>query len=64
MYLIISIRLDLAYTISNCVTYINNSNKEHFNALKRVWQYLDTTKNQELLYQNLISKLTKYVDSD
>ena len=57
-------KLDLTYTISNCVKYINSSNKEHLNALKRLWQYLCTIKNQELLYQDFSSKLSEYIDNN
>ncbi len=59
-------RLDIAFSVSNCARFISNSNKEHFNALNRIWQYIKTTKNKGLLYKSSDEYLTlkNYVDSD
>ena len=64
MYLITSTRLDLAFAVSNCAKYMSNPNKEHFNTLNRIWQYLRTTKEKELLYNKSNPKLIGYVDSN
>ena len=65
MYLITAIKSDLAFSISNCARYISNSNAEHYKVLKRIWQYIRTTQNKDILYQSVEKSILKdYVDSD
>ena len=41
-----------------------NFNKEHLNALNKIWQYLRIIKEKELLYNKFNLELLGYVDSD
>ncbi len=67
MYLMTATRPDIAFSVSNCARFMSNPNKEHFNALNRIWQYVKTTKNKGLLYESsddITLTLKGYVDSD
>jgi len=66
MYLMTATRPDIAFSVSNCARFMSNPNKEHFNALNRIWQYVKTTKNKGLLYESSDDFLTLkgYVNSD
>jgi len=50
MYLMTATRPDIAFSVSNCARFMSNPNKEHFNALNRIWQYVKTTKNKGSRY--------------
>ena len=65
MYLMTATRPDIAFSVCNCARFMSNSNQKHFNALKRIWQYVKTTSNKGLLYESSdILTLKSYVDSD
>ena len=66
MYLMTVTRPNIAFSVSNYARFMSNSNKKHFNALNRIWQYVKTTKNKALLYESSDEYLTLkgYVDSD
>ena len=67
IYLISTTRPDLVFSVSNCARYMSNLSTEHYEALARIWQYVRTTKNYRLLYNNKhdnLPKLVGYVDSD
>lgn len=67
MYLMTATRPDLAFSVSNCARYMSNPSEEHYKALNRIWQYVRTTQNKDLLYhisdEEALS-LIGYVDSD
>ena len=65
MYLMTSTKSDIAFVINNCVKYMLNSSKEHYNALNRIWQYIKTIKNRGILYKsNDIPELLGFINSD
>lgn len=56
-------RPDIAYAVNIVSRYINNPNKEHINAVKRIIRYLIKTKNMCITY-NCSNELTGFCDSD
>ena len=67
MYLMIVTRSNLIFSISNCARLMSNSSEEHVKVLQRIWQYVKTSQNKDLLYKsndNNTLDLIEYVDSD
>ena len=66
LYLALKTRPDINYTVNNCARFMSNPNKEHFNAIKNIWQYLLAYESFGLIYdcsgQDLYIK--GYCDSD
>ena len=55
----------MAFIVNNCIKYISNPSEEHFKALNKIWQYIKTTQNKEILYKgDLESSIDGYIDSD
>ncbi|XP_043470226.1 uncharacterized mitochondrial protein AtMg00240-like [Leptopilina heterotoma] len=64
MYLAVSTRPDIAYTVSS-LSQLNDCNGPiHWNAAKRVLRYLKGTINQGIIFKRSTEPLQCYVDSD
>lgn len=64
MYLAVSTRPDIAYTISVLSQYNVNPGKMHWAAGKRVLRYLRNTTNHGLIFRKTQEKLIGFVDAD
>ncbi|XP_047326581.1 secreted RxLR effector protein 161-like [Impatiens glandulifera] len=66
MYLMISTRLDIAYTVSCLSRFMANPGMPHWNALKWILRYLKTTVDVDLTFLkcSLSTKLVGYVNSN
>ena len=65
MYLMISIKFDLTFSVHNCARFMSNFNAKHFKAAKRIWQYVRTIKNKKIKYHiSFKLNLIEYVDSN
>lgn len=66
LYLALKTRPDITFAVNNCARYMSNPNKDHFNALNKIWKYLLFYPKLGLIYNcqgdNLILK--GYCDSD
>src|SRR5450755_1179102 len=63
-YLAVMTRPDISYAVSHLSQFMTNPTKEHFDALKRVYAYVNATKGLGLTYQTDKPGLTGYVDAD
>ena len=66
MYLITTTKLDLTFSVDNCVRFMNNFSSKHFEAIEPIWQYVRTIKNKKLKYRtsDIELNLIEYVDFD
>ncbi|XP_047326340.1 secreted RxLR effector protein 161-like [Impatiens glandulifera] len=66
MYLIISTRSDITYTVSCLSRFMSNPNMPHWNALKWLLRYLKNTIDIDLTFSkcSIGTKLVGYVDSN
>ena len=65
MYLAVSTRPDIAFTVNILARFNSNPQKEHWTALKRVLRYLKGTLNHGILYkQDGSDKCIGYSDAD
>ena len=66
MYAMIETRPDIAYSISKLSQYSSKSREPHWNAVKRVLQYLNGSLKIGITYQTTAkeSKLLGYTDLD
>lgn len=66
MYVMISTRLDLAYTISLLSRFMSNLGIKHWHALKWLLRYISGSVNVGLCYMRIYGSfgLEEYVDSD
>jgi len=64
MYLVISIRPDLAYTVSALSQFSSKPTAQHMGILKQVLRYLKGTRNLTLTYRKSEVTLSGYSDSD
>ena len=66
MYLMISTRPDLAYSISLLSRFMSNHEKVHWEALKYVLKYINSSLNVGLIFEKRSDTLdlVGYVDSD
>ncbi|XP_047317434.1 secreted RxLR effector protein 161-like [Impatiens glandulifera] len=66
MYLMVSTRPDIAYTVSCLSRFMSNPGIPHWNALKWLLRYLKTTVNVGLTFSkcSVGTKLVGYVDSN
>ena len=65
MYLSVSTRPDITYSVSTLAKFTSNPNQQHWTALKRVLRYLKGTVNYGLMYSSKTSKeCVGYSDAD
>ena len=65
MYLSVSTRPDIAYTVGTLARFSSKPTKEHWTALKRVFRYLKGTTTHGILYsQNNSGECVGYSDAD
>ena len=66
LYLAVASRPDIAYTVSVLCHFVENPGQDHWNAAKRVLQYLKGTINMLLVYSQTSSpdQFTTYCNSD
>ena len=65
MYLAVSTRPDIAFSVNNLAWFNSNPQKEHWTALKRILRYLKGTTNIGILYKHDGSdKCVQYSDAD
>ena len=65
MYLAVSTRPDIAFSVNNLARFNSNPQKEHWTALKRILRYLKGTTNIGILYKHDGSdKCVGYSDAD
>ena len=64
MYLAVSTRPDIAYSVYFLSQYNTNPGKAHWMAAKRILRYLRGTTNHGLVYQKTENPLIGFVDSD
>ncbi len=63
-YLTVITRSDISYAVSHLSQFITNPTKDHFDAVKHLYAYVNVTKGLGLIYQADKSGLTGYVDAD
>jgi hypothetical protein len=64
MYLMLGTRPDIAYAVSCLSRFMANPTDAHANALKRVFRYLNGTRDLELVYRGRLHPLQGYTDAD
>lgn len=64
MYLAVSTRPDIAYTVSSLSQFNDCNGPIHWTAAKRVLRYLKGTINQRLIFKQSTEPLQCYVDTD
>lgn len=65
MFLAVVSRPDIAYAVNNVSKFLSKHNKEHWQAVKRIFAYLVGTKNVGIKYRGTENiKLVGYSDSD
>lgn len=64
MYLAVTTRPDIAYSVNFMSQFNSNYNEEHWKAAKRILRYLKATLNWCLLYEKGDTKLYGVVDAD
>ena len=65
MYLAVSTRPDITFSVNNLARFNSNPQKEHWTALKRILRYLKGTTNIGILYKHDGSnKCVGYSDAD
>ena len=65
MYLAVSTRLDIAFSVNNLARFNSNPQKEYWTALKQILKYLKGTTNIGILYkQDGSDKCVGYSDTD
>ena len=65
MYLAVSTRPDIAFSVNNLARFNSNPQKEHCTALKQILKYLKGTTNIGILYkQDGSDKCVGYSDTD
>lgn len=66
LYLTTKTRPDLAQAVGHGSRYLNNYTKQHITEVKRMFRYLNGTKDQGISFDNIHSEteLTAYCDSD
>ena len=62
MYAMIKTRPDIAFVVSTLSIYASNPSNEHWAALKRVFRYLNGTRDLSIVYSK--GSLLGYTDSD
>ena len=63
-YLAVTTRPDISFAVSHLSQFMTNPTKEHFDAVKRVYAYINSTKGLGLTYRADKPGLTGYVDAD
>ena len=65
LYIILSIRVDIAFTIIKLARYTSNLNNIYFIAVKRVFKYLKGTKDYRITYYKNTSRfISGYYNAD
>ncbi len=64
MYLTTKMRADLAYPVGSLARYMANPGPTHLNLFKKVWEYLATTRDLNILYTSEPNGLSGYCDAD
>jgi hypothetical protein len=64
IYAAVATRLDIANAVGNVSKYLENPSRIHWEAVKRIFRYLNGTKDYGLLYSKGEMKLKGYSDSD
>lgn len=68
MYLAITTRPDIAYSVNEAARFMSNPGKEHWLEVKRIFRYLKATKDYGLVYQGrgnrTSTEVTAYTDAD
>jgi hypothetical protein len=50
LYIILDIRIDIAYVIIKLTRYASNPNNTHFTTIKKIYKYLKGTKDYSITY--------------
>jgi hypothetical protein len=65
IYLTTRTRPDLAFSVYNCARYMSNPSKQHYNAVNRIFKYLNYSLNKGLESSNKINpNLIGFTDAD
>ena len=64
MYVSMGTRPDITFAMSTVAQFMDNPAWPHWEAVKRIFQYLKGTKNLELVYGGVMQELEGYVDVD
>ena len=64
MYAAIATRPDIAFSVSILSRFLNNPGDAHWQAVKRIFRYLKSTRNFELTYSSERHDLEGYTDAD
>jgi hypothetical protein len=64
MYAITSTRLDICHVVGLVTRYQSNPGKEHWQAVKRIFKYLQGTRNIKLCFGLSDIKIAGYIDVD
>jgi hypothetical protein len=64
MYAMTSTRPDICYAVGLVSRYQSNPGKEHWQAVKRIFRYLQGTKNIKLCFGLSDLKIVGYIDAD
>ncbi len=64
MYTAMGTQPDVAFATSTVAQYMDNPGWEHWEAVKRIFQYLKGTKDMKLVYGDRKTNLEGFVDAD
>ena len=64
MYTTLRTRPDICYAVQTVSKFNNKPRLAHWEAVKRIFQYLISTKNLWLGYGGLVKELQEYADAD
>jgi hypothetical protein len=64
MYLMLGTRPDIAYSVSCLSRFMANPTEQHKGAIKRLFRYLNSTQDLQLVYEGELQPLRAYTDAD
>lgn len=64
MYAMLGTRPDIAFAVSVVSRYASNPDESHWKAVKRIFRYLNGTRDWHLVFRGDLKPLTGYTDAD
>ena len=64
MYAMLGTRPDIAFAVSVVSRYASNPDESHWKAVKRIFRYLNGTKDWHLVFRGELESLSGYTDAD
>jgi len=64
MYIMLQTCSDITFTVFTVSQFAQNLNTSHYNAVKRIFKYLVSTMNLDVIYDITDNSLISYTDAD